>query len=255
MYWVRGADQNEYGPIDAVTLRRWVLERRLNAASPIRADQSAEWSTLGALPEFAGLKAAAPSRPMAPPPLISPAHLAPGNPSSVSALAITSLVLSLLGLCSLGITAIAGLILGIIALVKIRRSQGRLRGKGLAIAGVCVAVIFIAASAVFLAFLIPQVIRAQESAQQATPPGIHRNACVNNLRQIDGAKAQWVTAKGKQPADVPTWDDLVGPDKYLPVQPKCPDGGTYTIGAGMELPSCSVPDHSMKQNYRYRGNR
>jgi hypothetical protein len=50
--------------------------------------------------------------------------------------AIASLVCSLLGLVTCGLSAIVGVILGIVALRRIHRSQGMLRGRGLAIAGI-----------------------------------------------------------------------------------------------------------------------
>jgi len=52
-------------------------------------------------------------------------------------MAIASLVLGLLGL-SCGLTAIPGLILGIVGLRRINRSGGQLGGSGFAIAGICV---------------------------------------------------------------------------------------------------------------------
>jgi hypothetical protein len=41
---------------------------------------------------------------------------------------------------------------------------------------------------------------------------------------------------------VPTRDDLL---PYLRRWPVCPAGGTYTIGAIGEPPTCSVPDHKL----------
>jgi general secretion pathway protein G len=82
------------------------------------------------------------------------------------------------------------------------------------------------------AIAIPNFIKARETAQ--------RNACINNLREIDAAKQQWALEKGKRPTDVPTWDDL---KPYLGKIPHCPAGGTYTINAVGEPPQCSVPGH------------
>ena len=55
--------------------------------------------------------------------------------STTCSLAIMSFVFALAGFF-VGIAAIAGIVLGILALSKIRKSEGRLAGKGLAIAGV-----------------------------------------------------------------------------------------------------------------------
>jgi DNA repair exonuclease SbcCD ATPase subunit len=71
------------------------------------------------------------------------------------------------------------------------------------------------------------------------------NACINNLRIIDSAKAQWALENHKQNTDTPTMDDLRpyigrGPNGVLPT---CPDGGAYTLGAVGEKPTCSTPTH------------
>ena len=64
---------------------------------------------------------------------------APGT-AKTAGLAVASLVAGILGLCTAGLGGIAGVILGIVALKKIGRSGGALRGRGLAIAGLIVSV-------------------------------------------------------------------------------------------------------------------
>jgi hypothetical protein len=61
---------------------------------------------------------------------------AASTPARTSGLAIASLACSMIPFVLL--TQIAGLALGIVALVKIKRSNGSLRGKGFAIAGVII---------------------------------------------------------------------------------------------------------------------
>ncbi len=82
-----------------------------------------------------------------------------------------------------------------------------------------------------------QIANAQTEAQQ-------RNACINNLRQIDAAKQQWALEKSKTAEAVPAAQDLLPyfPDGNFPV---CPSGGTYTINAVGELPSCSFSGHDL----------
>ena len=60
----------------------------------------------------------------------------PGMPhlARTSGLAAASLVLGILGFLSCGLTGFVGLVLGIVALVGISRSAGRLRGQGIAVA-------------------------------------------------------------------------------------------------------------------------
>jgi len=63
---------------------------------------------------------------------------APAPAQKTSALAIWSLVLNGLGLFSYGILSIPGIICSIVALTRIRRSGGQLRGRGLAIADIVI---------------------------------------------------------------------------------------------------------------------
>lgn len=71
---------------------------------------------------------------------------------------------------------------------------------------------------------------------------IHRNTCVNNLREIDGAKQQWALEKNATLDAVPTVKDLL---PYLKdgVFPVFPDGGAYSINSVDMLPTCSIPGH------------
>jgi len=71
-----------------------------------------------------------------------------------------------------------------------------------------------------------------------------RNACINNLRQIDAAKNQWALENGKTADAIPTAQDLLPyfKDQTFPV---CPSGGTYTIGAMTVVPTCSISGHAI----------
>ena len=79
---------------------------------------------------------------------------------------------------------------------------------------------------------------AEQPAAQ-TQAEVERNACINNLRQIYAAKQEWALINNKTDGDIPTEQDLL---PYLKDQtfPVCPSGGTYTIGAVDEPPSCSI---------------
>ena len=73
------------------------------------------------------------------------------------------------------------------------------------------------------------------------------NACINNLRVIDGAKDQWALENHKTTNDMPTWNDL---RSYFPSwsndrnwsngMPICPNAGIYTIGKIGQPPTCSI---------------
>ncbi|HEY1717590.1 MAG TPA: hypothetical protein VGH42_04750 [Verrucomicrobiae bacterium] len=82
--------------------------------------------------------------------------------------------------------------------------------------------------------------RAAEQAQAQAES--ERNACINNLRQIDIAKQQWALENNKTDDAIPTAQDLL---TYFPnnVFPACPSGGTYTVNAVGNPPTCSIPGH------------
>jgi hypothetical protein len=87
------------------------------------------------------------------------------------------------------------------------------------------------------AIAIPNFVRARSTSQE--------NACINNLRMIQGAKQQWALDHNKQSTDTPTMDDLRpymgrGPKGEFPV---CPAGGEYIIGTVGENARCSIPGH------------
>jgi len=98
--------------------------------------------------------------------------------------------------------------------------------------------IVVAIIGLLAAIAIPNFVRARTTSQV--------NACINNLRQIDGAKQQWALEKNKTGDDVPTEKDLL---PYLKdgVFPTCPDGGTYSINNVDALPTCTVQDHVLPQ--------
>ncbi len=54
--------------------------------------------------------------------------------------------------------------------------------------------------------------------------------CLKNQILIREAKAQWGVDNRKQSMDVPKWEDLIGPDKWLKEKPVCPNGGEYALG-------------------------
>ena len=95
----------------------------------------------------------------------------------------------------------------------------------------------VAVGGLLAAIAIPNFVRARTVSQQ--------NACISNLRIIDGAKQQWALEYKKQRTDTPTAQDITpymgrGPAGQFPV---CPQGGTYIIGSIGEQPRCSIPGH------------
>jgi regulatory protein YycI of two-component signal transduction system YycFG len=87
--------------------------------------------------------------------------------------------------------------------------------------------------------------QARAAAQQSDADA-ERNACINNLRQIDAAKQQWALEKNKTADAVPIEQDLL-PYFKDGVFPACPSGGVYAINAVGEVPTCSIPGHVLPQ--------
>ena len=105
--------------------------------------------------------------------------------------------------------------------------------------------IVVAIIGLLAAIAVPNFVRARATAQA--------NACINNMRQIDGAINQWALENGKQSADAVTLDNC---KPYIKLNsagniPSCPAGGAYTVTTVGASPSvtCSlnaaVPPHVM----------
>ena len=75
-----------------------------------------------------------------------------------------------------------------------------------------------------------------------------KNTCINNLRLFDAAKEEWALEHQKTNSDTPSWTDIkpyvTRADEDLP---KCPSGGTYTLGAISNPPTCSISGHVLPQ--------
>src|SRR5437899_1651870 len=195
MYKIQGADQRQYGPVSADTLRQWIAQGRIIGSTLIQPEGATDWRPASQFPEFEEALRAAPAPaggapPRSPPPTPRPAPVpaaaaGTAQPGKTSGMAIASLILAILTLPTCGIGGIIGLILGIVSLVKISNSQGRLEGRGLAIAGICVSAIFMFLSP---GFLLPALAKAKFRAQ--------RIQCVNQMKQIALASRIWANDHG-----------------------------------------------------------
>ena len=52
-YKITGADGQQYGPVSAEQLRRWLVENRVNGQTLVQAEGSPDWIPLASLSEFA----------------------------------------------------------------------------------------------------------------------------------------------------------------------------------------------------------
>jgi general secretion pathway protein G len=81
--------------------------------------------------------------------------------------------------------------------------------------------IVVAIIGLLAAIAIPNFVKARTASQ--------KNACIANLKQMDGAKASWALEQKKNNADSPDDTDLFGATQYIRDKPSCPGGGTYNI--------------------------
>jgi type IV pilus assembly protein PilA len=96
------------------------------------------------------------------PPTTQPAALAAGQPKT-SGLAIAALILSILPIACINVV---GIVLGIVALVKINEKPTLLKGKGLAIAAIIVGVMWFFVG-ILAAIAIPNFLKFQARAKQS----------------------------------------------------------------------------------------
>jgi prepilin-type N-terminal cleavage/methylation domain-containing protein len=95
--------------------------------------------------------------------------------------------------------------------------------------------IVVAIIGLLAAIAIPNFVRARTQSQ--------KNACINNLRQIDGAVQQWALENKKDPTATVDPTDIF---PYLKSSVICPSGGTtfgdsYTLGTVAVKPVCKSP--------------
>ena len=97
--------------------------------------------------------------------------------------------------------------------------------------------VVVAVIGLLAAIAIPNMVKARTASQT--------NACIENLRKIDGAKHAWAIENKKVAADTPGDGDLFGDTLYIRNKPQCPAGGTYTLMRVAEKPTCGISGHSI----------
>ena len=128
MYKIVGVDGQQYGPVNAEEIRRWIAAKRANAQTLVQAEGGAEWKPLGSFAEFASeLKAVPPL--MAPPPSTVAARASNKIPAGVCGILLGSLGIHkfILGYTGAGLVmllvtiltcGIAGVVMHLIGLIE-----------------------------------------------------------------------------------------------------------------------------------------
>ena len=84
------------------------------------------------------------------------------------------------------------------------------------------------------AIAIPNFVKARTTACH--------NACINNLRQLDGAKEQYALEKKLEPGHFISPEDEKLVYQYIKGgEPKCPGGGNYKLNPIGAAPTCDSP--------------
>ena len=123
--------------------------------------------------------------------------------AKTSALAVTSMILGILSFCTFLITAPLAIIFGIISLILIAKSQGRLKGLGFAITGIAVPISALPFVAITLSIMLPALAQARLSAQRAV--------CMSNLKYLGIAATAYANNNNMQYPTADKWCDLLEP--------------------------------------------
>ena len=93
-------------------------------------------------------------------------------------------------------------------------------------------------AALYLLFVVPSACIAliSSTGKHVDPT----RACINQLRQLAGAKETWVFETKRQVGTVVRWEDIIGAEAFIKTRPVCPHGGVYSLGNVGEPPRCSL---------------
>ena len=103
--------------------------------------------------------------------------------------------------------------------------------------------IFLGGGALMLAaaVVLPCAVPARTTAE--------KNACICNLRSLDGAKEQWALETKATNGTMMTFANITeGDHPYLRGVLKCPAGGVYLLGLYGENPRCTFADKGHRLN-------
>jgi prepilin-type processing-associated H-X9-DG protein len=162
------------------------------------------------------------------------------QPAKTSGLAVAALVLAILTPFTCLLTFVPALVCGILALTNINKSAGRLKGKGLAVAGITVSAVALPiVLALLMAILMPALSKTRVLAI--------RVVCGANMHGIANAISMYADDTGAFPT-TSKWCDLLIDNQYVnEEQFRCraaTEGpSNYALNSNIEkLPAAPPPD-------------
>lgn len=192
MFKIIGADGKEYGPVTSEQIRNWIAQGRVTAGTSVQMEGSSDWQNLNDIPEFSDLlRSRAAAATPAPPP----------TTPKTSVAAVTSLVLGILGFLTCGITSLIGLVLGIVAMIRIKKSDGRFSGYGMALTGTILSACMVLIVPIGFAVMLPAFSKTKEKLLAL--------ACVSNEQQLAMAVRTYATDHENQLPPAASWCDAI----------------------------------------------
>jgi prepilin-type processing-associated H-X9-DG protein len=126
-------------------------------------------------------------------------------------------VLALLGICTFNLTALPAIICGIIGMVKIHGSNGRLKGKGFAISGIVIPVvlfILLCAFGMLASIMMPAMTRARQVAQYTL--------CTTKIKSLGVSMSVYVQDYNSYPPADKWVEELTSKEDVAVSQLLCP---------------------------------
>ena len=95
--------------------------------------------------------------------------------------------------------------------------------------------IVVAIIGLLAAIAIPNFVKARTASQ--------KNACIANMKQLDGAISTWALEAKKNNGDTVGTADLIGNTSYIRVEPKCPAANlSYAVTTVGAVPQVQCPN-------------
>jgi hypothetical protein len=135
---------------------------------------------------------------------VKPQYAVLAEDAKTSGRAIASLILGICGIFTCGLSAIAGLVLGIVSLRAIGKSQGGLKGTGLAIAGIGVSGTTLLTMLIMIAMTIPASINLVRNESMTA-------MSINNAKDISLAMLIYCDENDGNFPPVGNWPDALKP--------------------------------------------